>query len=128
MQVKYRIINVDAAQHSIVVRYFTDTITEDMLASSKDVDGVIERTSDGYPVKCQTDYNINVWKTDPSPTQEDIKKLAGIGQTSYGEEMSNHGTNLGAIQREKNIQPGTDEWFRLWFSKPTLTGETPYDK
>lgn len=59
---------------------------------------------------------------------EDIKRLAGIGMTSMGEEMSHKGTNLGQIQRERNIQPGTDEWFRLWFSKPKLTGETPYDK
>ena len=58
----------------------------------------------------------------------DIKKLAGIGETSYGDETSHHSTNLGQIQREKNIQPGTDEWFRLWFAKPKLTGETPYDK
>lgn len=59
---------------------------------------------------------------------DEIKKLAGIGETSYGEEMSHHSTNLGQIQRERNIQPGTDEWFRLWFAKPKLTGETPYDK
>lgn len=58
----------------------------------------------------------------------DIKRLAGIGETSYGEETSSHSTNLGQIQRERNIQPGTDEWFRLWFSLPKLTGETPYDK
>ncbi len=24
-------------------------------------------------------------------------------------------TNLGAIQRQNNIKPGTEEWFRLWF-------------
>jgi hypothetical protein len=24
-------------------------------------------------------------------------------------------SNLGAIQREQNIRPGTEEWFRLWF-------------
>jgi hypothetical protein len=30
--------------------------------------------------------------------------------------------------RENNIKPGTDEWFRLWFARPDLTGETPYDK
>lgn len=60
---------------------------------------------------------------------EDLKKLAGVNeQNSYGEEMSSHGSNLGEIQRERNIRPGTDEWFRLWFSKPKLTGETPYDK
>lgn len=60
---------------------------------------------------------------------DDLKKLAGVNnQPSYGETISQSGTNLGQIQRERNIKPGSDEWFRLWFSKPTLTGETPYDK
>jgi hypothetical protein len=59
---------------------------------------------------------------------DDLKRLAGIGKDSYGETISQNGTNFGQIQRERNIRPGTDEWFRLWFSKPKLTGETPYDK
>jgi len=58
---------------------------------------------------------------------DDLKKLAGVG-TSMGEEMSSHSTNLGQIQRDRNIQPGTPEWFRLWFALPKLTGEQPYDK
>jgi hypothetical protein len=29
------------------------------------------------------------------------------------------------IEREQNIKPGSPEWFRLWFSKPDLTGEKP---
>lgn len=29
------------------------------------------------------------------------------------------------IQREQNINPGTPEWFQLWFAKPDLTGEKP---
>ena len=28
------------------------------------------------------------------------------------------GVDKGKIQREQNIKPGTDEWFKLWFSKP----------
>jgi hypothetical protein len=24
-------------------------------------------------------------------------------------------SNLGAIQRQQNIKPGTEEWFKLWF-------------
>lgn len=28
-------------------------------------------------------------------------------------------SNKGQIQRENNIKPGTDEWFRLWFTKDT---------
>lgn len=59
---------------------------------------------------------------------DDLKRLAGIGKESYGESISQNGSNFGQIQRERNIRPGTDEWFRLWFSKPKLTGETPYDK
>lgn len=62
----------------------------------------------------------------PDTTLDDLKKLAGV--QSYGETISEKGTNLGQIQRERNIRPGSDEWFRLWFAKPTLTGETPYDK
>lgn len=30
--------------------------------------------------------------------------------------------------KEQNIQPGTPEWFKLWFSKPYLTGEKPTGK
>lgn len=26
-------------------------------------------------------------------------------------------SNKGKIQKEKNIKPGTPEWFQLWFSK-----------
>jgi hypothetical protein len=33
----------------------------------------------------------------------------------------------GAIQRKHNIKPGTPEWFRLWFCRTELTGETPHD-
>jgi hypothetical protein len=63
-----------------------------------------------------------------------MKWLAGITPANlsnmqpYNPEGSNisiTGTEKAEIQREKNIQPGTDEWFRLWFSKPYLTGEKP---
>lgn len=65
-----------------------------------------------------------------------LKVLAGIhmdkeGNTIKQEDGSNisiTGSKKGKIQRERNIQPGTDEWFRLWFSKPYLTGEKPTGK
>ena len=31
----------------------------------------------------------------------------------------------GELMKKHNIQPGTKEWFQLWFSKPYLTGEKP---
>jgi hypothetical protein len=55
----------------------------------------------------------------------DLKKLAGIKTESYGQVTSQRASNFKQIEREKNIQPGTDEWFQLWFSKPLLTGEMP---
>jgi hypothetical protein len=56
---------------------------------------------------------------------DELKKLAGIPKHSYGYETSKQATNFRQIEREKNIQPGTNEWFQLWFSKPLLTGEMP---
>ena len=56
----------------------------------------------------------------------DLKKLAGIDdQPSMGENLSYTGTEKARYQRKHNIQPGTDEWFKLWFARPKLTGENP---
>lgn len=57
----------------------------------------------------------------------DLKKLAGITNEFQGykpveENISVTGTEKKRIEREKNIQPGTDEWFELWFSLPHMTG------
>ena len=35
------------------------------------------------------------------------------------------GNEKGELMKKHNIQPGTKEWFQLWFSKPYLTGEKP---
>jgi hypothetical protein len=43
-----------------------------------------------------------------------------------GSNISATGTAVQRYQRRKNIQPGTDQWFKLWFSLPKLTGENPY--
>lgn len=77
-QVKYRILEIDPTQHSIVVRFYTDKISEKDLATSyiTDPNGnlILETRSDGSPTRCQTDYNINIWQT-PAPTEEDLKKI-----------------------------------------------------
>ena len=61
-----------------------------------------------------------------------LKRLAGIidkqGRTISDSDESNlsvTGSEKSKYQREKDIRPGTDEWFRLWFSRPYLTGEKP---
>jgi len=62
---------------------------------------------------------------------EELKTLSGItnrytGQTEYKlENISITGTEKAKLQRKHKIEPGTDDWFRLWFAKPHLTGEKP---
>ncbi len=64
---------------------------------------------------------------------ERLKKLSGINEfanranmTPYeGSNISITGNQKGELQKKNNIQPGTPEWFQLWFSRPYLTGEKP---
>lgn len=65
-----------------------------------------------------------------------IKRLAGInefkGFMKYdpvdpcgGSNISLTGNEKGELQKKHKIKPGTEEWFKLWFSLPYLTGEKP---
>jgi hypothetical protein len=57
---------------------------------------------------------------------ERLKKLAGIDSTVPAESASpltHGGTEKGEYMKKHNIRPGTEEWFKLWFSRPGLTGE-----
>jgi hypothetical protein len=61
---------------------------------------------------------------------EELKRLAGIyerhGWKQYdGSNISITGTEKQYLEKKHNIQPGTPEWFKLWFSLPKLTGEKP---
>jgi hypothetical protein len=60
-----------------------------------------------------------------------LKPAAMLGGLGSGNALAQYnslarpqivGSDNGRIQREQNIRPGTDEWFKLWFSKPHLTG------
>ncbi len=63
---------------------------------------------------------------------DELKRLAGVDkpveEQSMGENLSYIGTAKAEYQRKHNIKPGTDEWFRLWFAQPNLTGENPMPK
>ena len=68
----------------------------------------------------------------------DIQRLSGMNvgrlQEYQGEgtvqtegcNISNTANEKIQYQKQNNIQPGTPEWFRLWFSLPYLTGEKPF--
>ena len=62
-----------------------------------------------------------------------LQHMAGLGASArlheykveQGSNISVTASEKGRIQRENGIEPGTADWFKLWFSLPHLTGETP---
>lgn len=56
----------------------------------------------------------NLWSTD-------VAETASLVNGSIGTEKSKY-------QKDNNIEPGTTEWFKLWFTLPLLTGEKPTNK
>jgi hypothetical protein len=69
---------------------------------------------------------------DPAYELARMQYLAGLGHTPQLQEtVGNNITHTAAenarIMREKNIRPGTPEWFQLWFSLPYLTGESKHE-
>ena len=64
---------------------------------------------------------------------QELKLLAGIGNRAVmqeykgfaGSNISVTGNEKGELMKQHDIRPGTEEWFKLWFSKPYLTGEKP---
>jgi|15BtaG_2_1085339.scaffolds.fasta_scaffold06428_4 hypothetical protein len=64
-----------------------------------------------------------------------LKRLAGIIDREGNEVNDDDESNIsivasdkGEYQRKHKIKPGTDEWFKLWFAKPKITGENPTPK
>lgn len=64
---------------------------------------------------------------------QQLKTLAGISNCAIMQEYKGFaGSNISVTGNEKDqlmkkhdIRPGTEAWFKLWFSKPYLTNEKP---
>jgi hypothetical protein len=65
-------------------------------------------------------------------TLDDLVRLAGIKEgkpvNTDGINISVTGTEKGQLMKKHHIEPGTPEWFQLWFSRPKLTCEKPIGK
>ncbi len=95
-----------------------------------------------------TSENYNLHNSDsndcalpPDDPIHELKALAGLGGLGSQARLYEYKANLNQgsnitvtaaqnvkIMKEKNIQPGTPEWFQLWFSLPYLTGEKKFGK
>jgi hypothetical protein len=66
MNLHYLILSVDEKECAITVRYFTDVLTEQMLTADP------ADTAD-QPVRCRTDYQLNLWRPDMS--EDEVEDL-----------------------------------------------------
>lgn len=57
----------------------------------------------------------------PLTTKEPVVKEQIMNMTHTAQVRADY-------MRTHNIQPGTEDWFRLWFSRPYLTGDTGMGK
>lgn len=77
---------------------------------------------------------------DPIHELKIVQYLAGLGgearlheyrshvqAVNQGSNISVTGTEKSQLMRDNDIKPGTPEWFRLWFSRPLMTGEAPVE-
>lgn len=71
--------------------------------------------------------SVPTYQENFNTTIQDLQRLSGITKQEIGGEIniSYTGTEKGQLMKQHNIQPGTPEWFKLWFSRPYLTGEKP---
>ncbi len=67
MNINYRIVEIFPEDHNVIVRYWTDKLSEADLASSP------ELGPDGKPVRCRSDVCITV--PIPEPNKEELHKL-----------------------------------------------------
>lgn len=66
---------------------------------------------------------------------QQLKLLAGISNRPLmqeykigvpeGSNISHTANEKAKLMRKHKIKPGTEAWFKLWFSLPYMTGEKP---
>jgi|SRR5215472_3969204 len=81
LHVRYKVLAVNPDQHSLTVRYFTDILTEDLLAVDRDEHGAVRR--------CRFDYNLTVWSHEATieELERQIKLIAPIQQLRLAENL-----------------------------------------
>jgi hypothetical protein len=71
----------------------------------------------------ESDNDCYLAPEDPIHTLKAISAMGGLGGQerlhAYNATLKQPmlGSNKGQIQREHNIRPGTESWFKLWFGK-----------
>lgn len=72
MNIKYKIIKIDPKEHCIVVRFYTDILTEEKLSAILTVEGLPVLDENGKVKQCRTDVNLALWQV-PAPTGKELE-------------------------------------------------------
>ena len=75
MHIHYKIVEVWPSDHLIVVRYWTDVVSEQFLANSE------EYFDDGSPRRCRSDVSITL--PTPTPAGKDLEDIIMRNAPSY---------------------------------------------
>jgi hypothetical protein len=87
MKINYRVLSYNEKDHSMLIRYWTDVLSEDDLALMFDEYGKIIYNANGYPVRARTDINVTFYDN-PNPSNEDIiNKIKSSGPIGWLELM-----------------------------------------
>ena len=76
-----------------------------------------------YIKRWQDQGGIAIKHTDRNP-QSTIAALEKIYSTQVEENISVTGTERGKLARKKNLRPGSEAWFKHWFSLPLMKRES----
>ena len=78
MDIKYKIVEVWPENLTFVIRYYTDFLTEEMLAVDDN------RRPDGTPVRCRTDVSHNIPFLETEEEKRDfLESLKILGPLEY---------------------------------------------
>jgi len=72
MEIKYKIIETHPQLHSVVVRFYTNLLTEQLLCTYRDSEGKPILGENGEIVRCKYDLNLTFYQL-PIPTGADLK-------------------------------------------------------
>lgn len=74
LNVKYKIIKKDEINGYIVVRFYTNRLTEEMISSSYNEDGTAVRDENNNIVSCKTDFAVYVQEI-PFPSEIELEDI-----------------------------------------------------
>lgn len=86
--ISYRVLSKNDKERSILVRYWNDVATENVLSTSIDVNGDVMLTPNGWPIHTRTDYNITFYETDIS-SNSIIRRIKDSAPKKFLEIMEN---------------------------------------